>query len=190
MATIGSRMSAGVNIWPDLSGFGRQLAAGVAKVTKTMHPSVTVTAQLNTKAASLGIDEMKAKLAELSARRTDLTIDLKDKQAVLDAAKIDATLNRLSRKVSSPRIDLTGALAAEAQIAALDISLDNLSKKVARPSVSSRAGGALAAAAPGLGSIAGAGGLFAAGPARWPWPPRWPPRPPPWPRSAPWPSRS
>lgn len=75
-----------------------------------------------------GLDALKLKLADLSARVTNTKVDVNDTAATAKILALKARLASLDEKVT-PEISLSGFAKAEAEIAAVDASLSRLSEK-------------------------------------------------------------
>jgi hypothetical protein len=120
--------SAWVNVGPSgFATFGKVTQAKVKAALRNVSASVPV--QANTTPATTSLDKLKARLEELAGKVATARLDADDKDAVAKLAAMAVKLDRLDRRVASPRITLEGAAAAEAEMLALDVSFDRLGSK-------------------------------------------------------------
>lgn len=75
------------------------------------------------------LDDLKAKLDELKAKVATARATVDDEGAAAKLDALDAKLLTLSKRVANPRINMQGAVAAEAQIHGVESSLDQLGEK-------------------------------------------------------------
>jgi len=133
--------------------------------------SAAVSVTADTRDATVSMDKLRAKVADLAKQRADITISAKDKDALAAMARIDLRLDLLNDKVAKPDISVRGELRALADIASVDAALDALGKKQAEPAISARIGTAIGDKlkeapwwlGPALGLLPGVASLGAAG---------------------------
>lgn len=154
--------SAWVSVSPSgFAQFAKKASAGVKTALRGVSAQVPVTA--NTTPALTGLDKLKARLAELSRRVTDAGVGLDDKQARAALAKMDVQLDRLSRRVASPRITLEGTKAALADVLAVDAALDRLNDKQAKGGAGGKASRIALPSLAGAAGVTGLAGVAAGG---------------------------
>ena len=105
------------------------------------------------------LTELKAQLDELGRKVDTAKVDVDDEDASVKLLAINARLADLNRKVANPRISVSGAAHAEADIAALNLQMDKLQKTAD----ASGPGGLLDKALTGGGSGGGLSSLLEGG---------------------------
>jgi Transglycosylase SLT domain len=149
--------SAWVSVGPSgFADFGKSARDGINRAMKGF--SATVPVDADTKPATGSIDDLKGKLADLSRNVSTARLDADDKDAVAKLAAMNVQLDRIGKRLESPRITLEGTAAVEAQLLAVDASFDRLKSKSEDlgPSVAG-AGEALGGLASPMGALIGAG---------------------------------
>ena len=79
--------------------------------------------------AAPDLDDLKARLDELSAKVATARADVDDADGAAKLDRMQAKLIDLGTKVARPKITMSGAIRAEADIHAVEASLDDLNKK-------------------------------------------------------------
>lgn len=79
--------------------------------------------------AAPDMDDLKARLDELSAKVAEARIDVDDADAAAKLDRMRAKLIDLGDKTAKPKITVSGAIRAEAEIHAVEASLDNMKRK-------------------------------------------------------------
>lgn len=106
------------------------------------------------------LDELKARLTELGHQVATARADVDDADAASKLDKLNAQLIELGKRTANPKISMSGALRAEAQIHAVEAAMSKLDHTAADggPGWKSRAAGFAAAAA----SVTGLGDAMTA----------------------------
>ena len=108
------------------------------------------------------LTELKAQLDELGAKTETARVDIDDRDGEVKLLRLNSRLAELNRKVANPKISVSGAARAQAEIAAVRLELDRLNEKAAtagRGGLLSRILFGAAGAAEGGGGGGGGGGL-------------------------------
>ena len=77
------------------------------------------------------LTELKLQLDELGAKVETARVDVDDRDGEVKLLRLNSRLAELNRKTANPKISISGAARAQAEIAAIDLELDRLDEKAA-----------------------------------------------------------
>ncbi len=109
------------------------------------------------------LDDLKAKLQELSHEVATARAEVDDADAAAKLDKLQAKLLDLDRRTANPKIRMSGAIRAEAEIHAVEASLDRLKRKEDEAAAAAGPRGLLDRIFNGLGGGGGAAGAGSGG---------------------------
>src|SRR5260370_836088 len=108
--------------------------------------------------AAPDMDALRARLEELGREVATARADVDDADAAAKLDRLAAKLDELGHRTANPKIRMSGALRAEAEIHAVEASLDRLNRKADETAAKGGVQGLLGKLFFGLGSEAGGGG--------------------------------
>src|SRR5260370_15990543 len=108
--------------------------------------------------AAPDMDALRARLEELGREVATARADVDDADAAAKLDRLAAKLDELGHRTANPKIRMSGALRAEAEIHAVEASLDRLNRKADETAAKGGVQGLLGKLFFGLGSAAGGGG--------------------------------